>query len=299
MTGLMMGFQNKFFAETLKVSPHITVTEEELVPPSRSRAGCSAPIRWPLYHARPPERPARSRSRVRWSQRRSGCPASRPAREQLVGQAILAYADKTYPVELRGIEPAPGHGDSDPRLRGAGRFEALETSLDAIVLGSGVAESWARTVGDRATAAAGPGGTHVRSRWWRCSKPASRPSTRPARSCRSAPRSRCSTPRRGQQHRLPHRGHRSAPDAGRGDRAAVRATRPRAGRSRTPTGSASSRFQQMVTRLVVGFLAGGRRVRDPQHPHHDRAREEARHRHPASIGLTRRQILRIFLVQGS
>ncbi|HEY7955168.1 MAG TPA: ABC transporter permease [Polyangia bacterium] len=162
MTGLMMGFQNKFFTETLKVSPHITVTEDELVPPDpvarRVLGDDSVAL---IYHARPPERPARIKKPRQVVEAALRLPGVLAGARQLVGQAILAYADKTYPVELRGIEPKLQ--DTVTPIRGyvvAGRFEALETNLDAIMLGSGVAEKLGAHVGDRITAA-GPSGTHV------------------------------------------------------------------------------------------------------------------------------------------
>src|SRR4051812_12134501 len=58
MTGLMMGFESKFFGETLKVSPHITVTDEELSPPDpvarRILGRVSVAM---LHHERPADRP--------------------------------------------------------------------------------------------------------------------------------------------------------------------------------------------------------------------------------------------------
>lgn len=162
MTGLMMGFQNKFFGETLKVSPHISVTEEELVPhdPVARRALGDQSVAM-IYHARPPDRPERIKKPHEVVQAALQLPGVLAGAEQLVGQAILAYADKTYPVELRGIEPK--QQDTVTPIRGyviSGSFEALETNLDSIMLGSGVAEKLGAHVGDRITAA-GPSGTHV------------------------------------------------------------------------------------------------------------------------------------------
>src|SRR5262245_37581550 len=58
MTGLLLGFEHKFLGETLKISPHVIITEEELEPPAAvaDRAwGARALLR--LWHERPAERP--------------------------------------------------------------------------------------------------------------------------------------------------------------------------------------------------------------------------------------------------
>src|SRR5438132_13070282 len=60
MTGLMKGFEHKFLDETLKISPHVAVTEDELTPPDpvaqRAFGRDSVALLW---HARPVERPMR------------------------------------------------------------------------------------------------------------------------------------------------------------------------------------------------------------------------------------------------
>jgi lipoprotein-releasing system permease protein len=162
MTGLMMGFQMKFFGETLKVSPHLTVTDEELEPPEPVAERHLGPRAVTvLLHQRPAERPQRIKrpnTVVRAALRLPGVLAGA---QQLIGQAILAYAERTYPVEIRGIEPELQ--DRVTPIRGyitAGTFEALSTTLDGIMLGSGVAQKLGVTVGDRITAA-GPRGTRV------------------------------------------------------------------------------------------------------------------------------------------
>jgi lipoprotein-releasing system permease protein len=162
MTGLMMGFSHKFFGETLKVSPHITVTDEELAPPdpvARRTLGRDSVAA--LLHARPAERPQRIKRPREVVGAGRALPGVVDGAQQLVGQAILGYFDKTYPVELRGIEPEPQ--DRVTPIRDYiidGRFEGLEQTADSIMVGSGVAEKLGATVGDRITAA-GPEGTHV------------------------------------------------------------------------------------------------------------------------------------------
>jgi lipoprotein-releasing system permease protein len=162
MTGLMMGFQWKFFGETLKVSPHVTVTDEELLPPdpvARRALGRDAVAQ--LWHSRPADRPQRIKRPREVVAAGLALPGVLAGAQQLVGQSILSYADKTYPVELRGIEPE--RQDTVTPIRDyviAGKFETLSTSPDAVMLGSGVAEKLGATIGDRISAA-GPGGTHV------------------------------------------------------------------------------------------------------------------------------------------
>jgi lipoprotein-releasing system permease protein len=162
MTGLMMGFETKFFGETLKVSPHITVTDEELSPPdpvARRVLGRNSVAM--LHHERPAERPQKIKKPREVVMAGTALPGVVAGAQQLVGQAILAYADKTYPVELRGIEPE--RQDTVTPIREYivdGKYEGLDTSSDAILLGSGVADKLGAQVGDRITAA-GPGGSRV------------------------------------------------------------------------------------------------------------------------------------------
>jgi lipoprotein-releasing system permease protein len=160
MTGLMVGFEHKFLSETLKVSPHVVVTDEELVPPepvARRALGRSSVAM--VIHERPPERPARIKRPREVVAAAVGLPGVVAGAQQLVGQAILAFADKTYPVELRGIEPELQ--DTVTPVRDyvvAGRYDALSTAPDAILLGSGVAEKIGAAVGDKITAAGPEGG---------------------------------------------------------------------------------------------------------------------------------------------
>src|SRR6185369_16990642 len=58
MTGLLLGFEHKFMDETLKISPHVMVTEEELEPrdPVALRALGKHSLA-ALWHPRPAERP--------------------------------------------------------------------------------------------------------------------------------------------------------------------------------------------------------------------------------------------------
>jgi lipoprotein-releasing system permease protein len=162
MTGLMKGFEHKFLDETLKVSPHVVVTEDELTPPDpvaqRALGRDSVALLW---HARPVDRPARIKRPHDVVAAAGALPGVIAGAQQLVGQSILGFADRTYPVELRGIEPALQ--DAVTPIRGYvvdGKFESLQTASDAIMLGSGVAEKLGARIGDKITAA-GPTGTRL------------------------------------------------------------------------------------------------------------------------------------------
>jgi lipoprotein-releasing system permease protein len=160
MTGLMKGFEHKFLSETLKVSPHVVVTDEELAQPEpvAERALGRASLAMVL-HARPADRPARIKRPREVVAAAARLPGVVAGAQQLVGQAILAFADKTFPVELRGIEPELQDAVTPVREYViAGRYESLSTSPDAILLGSGVAEKLGATLGDKITAAGPLGG---------------------------------------------------------------------------------------------------------------------------------------------
>jgi lipoprotein-releasing system permease protein len=160
MTGLMKGFEHKFLSETLKVSPHVTVTDEELAPPDpialRALGRWSAAL---LHHERPAERPARIKRPREVMAAADALPGVVAGAQQLTGQAILAFADKTYPVELRGIQPELQDAVTPVRTYVvSGRYEALSTGPDGILLGSGVAEKLGAALGDKLTAAGPTGG---------------------------------------------------------------------------------------------------------------------------------------------
>jgi lipoprotein-releasing system permease protein len=162
MTGLMTGFEHKFLSETLKVSPHVVVTDEELQAhdPVALRALGKGALAM-LLHERPAERPARIKRPREVVAAALALPGVVAGAQQLIGQSILAFADKTYPVELRGIEPEPQDLVTPVRdyvVRG--RYEALSTSSDGILLGVGVADKLGAEVGDKITAA-GPQGTRL------------------------------------------------------------------------------------------------------------------------------------------
>lgn len=162
LTALMTGFEWQFVSETLKVSAHVTITDEELRPPTsplRAALGPGAAVE--SRHERPADRPRRIKragALVEEVSRWSG--VVRGAR-QLVGQVVLTLGDRVDSVELRGIEPAAQ--DVITPTRGFvkhGSYDALDGSADSIVLGAGVAARLGARLGDRLTAV-GPKGTRL------------------------------------------------------------------------------------------------------------------------------------------
>jgi lipoprotein-releasing system permease protein len=162
MTGLMKGFEHKFLGETLKVSPHVSVTEEELMPPDPiAMRALGKGVLAEIHHERPRDRAPHIKRPRDVVEAALKIPGVLTGAKQIIGQSILAFADKTYPVELRGIEPELQ--DTVTPIRGyivKGRFDALDTVPDAVMLGSGVADRIGANVGDKITAA-GPGGTRI------------------------------------------------------------------------------------------------------------------------------------------
>lgn len=159
MTGLMKGFEHKFLSETLKISPHALITDQEVArskPLALRALGERALVR--VRHERPTDRPGRIERPGEVVAAARQLPGVVAGAQQLIGRSMLAFGDKTYPVEMRGIEPA--HQDEVTPVRAYvtdGRFEALSVASDGIMLGSGVAEKLGAVVGDRITSAATSG----------------------------------------------------------------------------------------------------------------------------------------------
>jgi lipoprotein-releasing system permease protein len=299
MTGLMMGFQHKFFDETLKVSPHISVTDEELVPldavARRALGRTSVAL---LHHERPAERPERIKRPHEVVAAARALPGIVAGAQQLTGQAILAYADKTYPVELRGIEPELQ--DTVTPIRQyitAGRYESLSAGLDGILLGSGVADKLGAAVGDRITAA-GPGGTHVSLKvvaLFECGIP-------PVDKTRAFVQLRAAQSVLRRPDEVNSIGFRIEDTERAPDLAVVigriSGYRAESWQEQNANWISLFAFQTMVTRLVIGFLlvvAAFGILNILIMIVLEKKRDIAILR---SIGLTRSQILRIFLLQG-
>lgn len=148
MAAMMQGFQRYFVAKTIDVSPHIIMKDEYRTPPPQPleqyyRAGA---IR--LLNVRPREerRGIKNGMAVVDAIARQPGVAVAPT---LAGQIFLRYGTKDVSATLYGIEPEQERRVTylDQDLI-AGSLNGLHTTANGIVLGSGLADKIAATLGD-------------------------------------------------------------------------------------------------------------------------------------------------------
>jgi lipoprotein-releasing system permease protein len=140
--GIMNGFQRKFYNSILKISPHVTMFDKELRPaPSILSRFTGDFVAARVAHETPSDRQLRIKRPEEIVHAIEQVPGVVAASGSLVGAAVLALGSKEYSVELRGIDP--------PRQRRVthigqyvikGSYDALSSSSDGILLGSGVAD---------------------------------------------------------------------------------------------------------------------------------------------------------------
>ena len=140
--GIMNGFQQKFYNSILKISPHVTMFDKELRPaPSILSRFTGDFVAAKVAHETPSDRQLRIKRPEEIVHAIEQVPGVVAASGSLVGAAVLALGSKEYSVELRGIDP--------PRQRRVthigqyvikGSYDALSSSSDGILLGSGVAD---------------------------------------------------------------------------------------------------------------------------------------------------------------
>jgi lipoprotein-releasing system permease protein len=159
MTSIMRGFQTKFVTEILRISPHVQVLDEDLAP-ERSLAerafGPQALV--DVLHARPSDQVKRIKRPHEIARAALALPGVEAAALGLAGRAVVSFSESEISADLRGIDPQAQ--DRVTPLRSyvvQGRYEALSTTPDGVVLGAGVAEKLGARVGDRLVAEP-PGG---------------------------------------------------------------------------------------------------------------------------------------------
>lgn len=159
MPALMSGYQVQFFEVMLKSSSHVVLHDTLLADRPRAVDGV---IHGPLAAAVARQLPSdrrlrieRPREMVRALSRLEGVEA---AAVGLSGTAVLEFGPRTRSVELRGIEPE--HQERVTPLAQflmEGRFSDLAVVPESVALGSGLARELGARVGDVLHAAA-PGG---------------------------------------------------------------------------------------------------------------------------------------------
>jgi lipoprotein-releasing system permease protein len=159
MNGIMLGFREKFTSAILKISPHVILFDTELHPqePILQRfAGTLVAAQ--VAHESPTDRQTRIKRPYEIVRAMRAVGEIEAAAPSLAGMALLDFGGKTKSVDLRGIEV--GSQDAVTPIHEyvkAGRLRDLETSSDAIAIGSGIAQDLGLEVGDTVRAAA-PGG---------------------------------------------------------------------------------------------------------------------------------------------
>jgi lipoprotein-releasing system permease protein len=139
--GIMNGFQQKFYSSILKISPHVTMFDKELRPaPSILSRFTGDFVAANVAHETPSDRQLRIKRPDEIVHAIEEVPGVVAASGSLVGAAVLALGSKEYSVELRGIDP-PRQRRVTPIAQYVikGSYDALSSTSDGILLGSGVA----------------------------------------------------------------------------------------------------------------------------------------------------------------
>jgi lipoprotein-releasing system permease protein len=156
ISGMIRGGQEKFLASMLRVSPHITIYDTELHPPTDLLAQhAGGPVAVTVSHRSPGDRQARIKRPqeiVAAIRQMDGVVA---AAASLSGNVLIEYGGKERPVDLHGIDIAAQEAVTPLEAYvTAGNFRGLATSSDGIAVGAGVAKALGLEVGDTVHAAA-------------------------------------------------------------------------------------------------------------------------------------------------
>lgn len=160
MNGIMQGFQMKFKAEILKVSPHITVYDKELGSnQTLLQQALSGPMVEKVYHQQPSDRVTRIKRPRDLMRALKDLPQVEAACISLVGQAILSLGAQDLGIDMRGIVPSEQERCTPiSRYVVQGSWRAMAVTPDGIALGTGIADKLGAHLGDQIRIVA-PGGT--------------------------------------------------------------------------------------------------------------------------------------------
>jgi lipoprotein-releasing system permease protein len=159
MNGIMQGFQQKFFMSILKVSPHVVLYDTELRPdpPLMTRyLGTFVAAR--VAHESPSDRQSRIKRPLEIVAAVSELPEVEATAASLGGMVLIEFGGKTKSIDLRGIDVAKQEKVTpiEPYVL-AGKFASLGIGSEGLAVGSGIAQDLGLHIGDVVHAAA-PGG---------------------------------------------------------------------------------------------------------------------------------------------
>ena len=148
VSSLMRGSEQDFIKRLIDSAPHITVSDEYRTPPQQPVATAYAGGAILLHSLKPT---ADTRGIRGYKQKMafiSRIPGVRVA-PVLTGQAILTFAGKDQGITLNGVVPAlmAGVSDIDDKIV-AGRFDAIATNPNGIIIGRGLARKLYLDMGD-------------------------------------------------------------------------------------------------------------------------------------------------------
>lgn len=161
MTALMTGMEVKFLRETLRISAHVVLTSDRAapVPPAELRRRAISQRHGGALvgqrRAAPVERDRRIHRAEEIARALSHEPGVRAAARQLVGRAVASFGAVEVNVEVHGVEPAEQE-EVTPLASyvTAGSYGDLSVRRDAVLLGAAVADDLGVRRGDRVTLSA-------------------------------------------------------------------------------------------------------------------------------------------------
>jgi len=156
MNGIMQGFQQKFTAAILKISPHVILFDTELRPqPPILQTYEGTPVATKVAHQSPTDRQARIKRPSEIVHALLTMPEVEAAAPSLAGMVLIEFGGKTKSIDLRGIDVAQQEKVTPiAQYVQAGKFQTLAIATDGIAVGSGVAQDLGLKLDDVVHAAA-------------------------------------------------------------------------------------------------------------------------------------------------
>ncbi len=160
LSGVMNGMSSRFLATMQQATPHVAIHETELHPQAPLLARFTGEfVATEVAHDVPADRSGRLKRPFDLVRALDSMPGVERAAASLSGPVLLAFGGKSKSIELRGIDVASQDKVTPiSRYVVAGELDELERAPDGVAIGSGVAERLGVIVGDVVHAAT-PDGT--------------------------------------------------------------------------------------------------------------------------------------------